>query len=93
MSGRRPVGSGTSGAWWGGCTAAALLRAIHRLAVPALPWTARCWLCAAPHPDCFRTSGAHTHPTPGVIGNWLVCLAVWQGNQARDFAGKAIGVW
>ncbi|KAL4428475.1 hypothetical protein ABPG75_002564 [Micractinium tetrahymenae] len=29
----------------------------------------------------------------GVLGNWLVCLAVWQGNMARDFAGKAIGVW
>ena len=54
---------------------------------------------ALPLPDgLFPLPSLPLHPTghtflAGVLGNWLVCLAVWQGNMARDFAGKAIGVW
>ncbi|KAL4440622.1 hypothetical protein ABPG75_003623 [Micractinium tetrahymenae] len=29
----------------------------------------------------------------GILCNWLVCLAVWQGNMARDLTGKFIGVF
>ena len=29
----------------------------------------------------------------GILCNWLVCLAVWQGNMARDLTGKFIGIF
>lgn len=29
----------------------------------------------------------------GILCNWLVCLAVWQGNMARDFTGKFVGIF
>ena len=32
-------------------------------------------------------------PRAGILCNWLVCLAVWQGNMARDFTGKFVGIF
>ena len=32
-------------------------------------------------------------PCAGILCNWLVCLAVWQGNMARDFTGKFLGIF
>ncbi|PRW05792.1 cytosolic phosphoglucose isomerase isoform A [Chlorella sorokiniana] len=29
----------------------------------------------------------------GILCNWLVCLAVWQGNMARDLTGKFVGIF
>jgi hypothetical protein len=29
----------------------------------------------------------------GILCNWLVCLAVWQANAAKDLWGKFIGIW
>ncbi|PSC67641.1 formate nitrite transporter [Micractinium conductrix] len=29
----------------------------------------------------------------GILCNWLVCLAVWQGNAARDLTGKFVGIF
>lgn len=29
----------------------------------------------------------------GILCNWLVCLAVWQGNMARDLPGKFVGIF
>lgn len=49
----------------------------------------------------FTISLAHaktSHPfgvtvIRGILCNWLVCLAVWQANAAKDIFGKFIGVW
>lgn len=29
----------------------------------------------------------------GILCNWLVCMAVWQGNAAQDITGKLLGIW
>jgi formate/nitrite transporter FocA (FNT family) len=29
----------------------------------------------------------------GIMCNWLVCMAVWQGNAAQDVTGKLLGIW
>jgi formate/nitrite transporter FocA (FNT family) len=31
--------------------------------------------------------------TKGILCNWLVCMAVWQGNAAQDITGKLLGIW
>lgn len=31
--------------------------------------------------------------TKGILCNWLVCMAVWQGNAAQDVTGKLLGIW
>lgn len=31
--------------------------------------------------------------TKGILCNWLVCMAVWQGNSAQDITGKLLGIW
>eukprot|EP00878_Enallax_costatus_P003944 GHUV01004165.1.p1 GENE.GHUV01004165.1~~GHUV01004165.1.p1 ORF type:complete len:364 (+),score=79.37 GHUV01004165.1:278-1369(+) len=31
--------------------------------------------------------------TKGILCNWLVCMAVWQGNAAQDIASKLLGIW
>lgn len=31
--------------------------------------------------------------TKGIMCNWLVCMAVWQGNAAQDVTGKLLGIW
>jgi hypothetical protein len=31
--------------------------------------------------------------TKGILCNWLVCIAVWQGNAAQDITGKLLGIW
>ncbi|WIA42546.1 hypothetical protein OEZ86_008528 [Tetradesmus obliquus] len=31
--------------------------------------------------------------TKGILCNWMVCMAVWQGNAAQDITGKLLGVW
>jgi formate/nitrite transporter FocA (FNT family) len=31
--------------------------------------------------------------TKGIMCNWLVCMAVWQGNAAQDITGKLLGIW
>jgi len=31
--------------------------------------------------------------TKGILCNWLVCMAVWQGNAAQDICGKLLGIW
>lgn len=42
--------------------------------------------------------GKTSHPfgvtvVKGILCNWLVCLAVWQANAAKDIWGKFIGIW
>ncbi|WIA42545.1 hypothetical protein OEZ86_008527 [Tetradesmus obliquus] len=31
--------------------------------------------------------------TKGILCNWMVCMAVWQGNAAQDITGKLLGIW
>lgn len=31
--------------------------------------------------------------TKGILCNWLVCMALWQGNAAQDITGKLLGIW
>ena len=54
-------------------------------------------LLSATHAACCYTPAPH-HPYPqspaaGILCNWLVCLAVWQGNMARDLTGKFVGIF
>jgi formate/nitrite transporter FocA (FNT family) len=41
-----------------------------------------------------KTSGSFgATVTRGILCNWLVCMAVWQGNAAQDVTGKLLGIW
>jgi formate/nitrite transporter FocA (FNT family) len=47
----------------------------------------------SPQPLPCAAAHAGATLTKGILCNWLVCIAVWQGNAAQDITGKLLGIW